>query len=313
MYSGSRPASLPAQKFVDASASDEVTQEQPAGQSPTVSDPPSLHNAVSPSPPSAPQTPSQMVDDRSDPVFQKNHGERAGVDESQSTRLHTGSKETLQHPQPDADDSHSESDTVSPENRDGSARIDEGLNETSHAGPSVTLQDPPSHTDYDSSGSRTDLQDTPSSGNVSRVDVGDKGSGELSVRKLVFTVAEIGVGLDFNLNRGSDGNDEEQYQPKTRQDGPEASGMLPVSFSPTRTLHLWRFWSECRRRKLPRWSRSKLRCVHLSNYIPDVGDILDRHGSTARFIPESSGAVQQVQCVRFAYFTVIVEQMYQIP
>jgi len=281
----------PAQKFVDDSASDEVTQEQPIGQSQIALNLPSLRNTVSPSPPPTPQTPSQKVDYRSDLVPPDHHGGSAETEESRNERPDVSSKETLQHPPPDAGDNRSESDSVSPENRDGSARIDEGPNDTSHTGSAETLQDHPSRADYDSPGSRTDLQDTLSSGNASGVSVSDEESGGLSVRELVFAVAEIGVGSD--LNRGSDSNDEEEYRPKTRQDDSETSGTLLVPILPTRTLHPWRFWSECRRRKPPKRSRSKpLRCIYLSSYIPDVCDTPGRDESIGKFIPKSRGTAR---------------------
>ena len=236
MYSDSLPANPPADKFIDDSASGEATQEQPARQSTIASNRPSLYKTVSSSPPSTPQIPSQKVDDRSGPISQENHGERAETEGSQNERADVISKETLQHSPPSAGDNHSESEPVSPENRGGSARMNEGPNETSHVGPAATLQDPPSHVDYDFSESGTDPQETLSSGNVSRVNVSDEGPGELSVRKLVFAVAEIGVGPDFN--RGSDGIDEGNDWSETRQDDLEAPGMLLFSTLPTCTLHL---------------------------------------------------------------------------
>jgi len=231
----------PAEKFIDTSAPTEATQEQPAGQSPTWSDSPSFHNTVSPSPSSIPQTQKNY---RSDPVSPENHGGSAETGESQNERPDAGSKEMLQHPPPDAGDHYSESDYAPPEIRDGSVRINKDPNETSQPGPTATLQDPPSRVDYDHSGSRTDLQDTLSSGNASRVGVSDEGSGGLSVRKLVFAVAEICIGSDFN--RGSGGNDGGNYWSETQQGKFEASGTLLVSTLPTRVSHGWRFDSKCR-------------------------------------------------------------------
>jgi len=268
----------PTENFIDTSAPTEATQEQPVGQSPTWSD--SLHNAISPSPPFTPQTPSQKSY-RSDLISQENCGGSAETGESHNERPDAASKEMLQHPPPDAGDNRSESVSVSPENRDGSVRMGEGPNEKSHAGPAATLQDHLSRADYDSSGSRTDLQDTLSSRNVSRVGVSDEGFGELSVCKLVFAVAEIGVGSDFNFNRGSGGNDGGNYWSETQQDEFEASGMLLILTLPARVLHGWRFDSECRWRILPRWSRSRsLPYVYSLDYIPNIGDTPDRHGST---------------------------------
>ena len=212
----------PDEKSIDASPPTEVTREQSAGQSPITLDSPSLPNTVSPSHPPTPQIPSQKMNYRRDLISPENHGWSTGLDESQNERLAVISKEMLQHPLPDADHNRSGSDPVSPGNRGGSVRIDEGPNEASRAGPMATLQDHPSHADYDSSGSHTDLQDTLSGGNVSRVDVGDKGSGKLSVRKFVFVVAETSIGLDFN--RDSDGDDE------------EASGTSHISALTTYTL-----------------------------------------------------------------------------
>jgi len=226
----------PDEKFIDASPPTEVTQEQSAGQSPIASDSPSLRNTVSPSPPPTSQIPSQKEDGRSDPISPEIHGGSAGADESQGKRQDTSSRGMLQHPPPDADNNHSGSDPVSPENCDGSMRMDEGPNGTPPAGPTETSQDPSSHAHHDSPGSRTDPQDTLSSGNASRIDASDEGYGELSVRKLVFAVAEIGVGSDPNVTCGVDGNDEEQYGSNTQQD-PEASGTLLVSTRPTRILH----------------------------------------------------------------------------
>ena len=145
----------PAEKFIDTSAPTEATQEQPAGQSPTLSDPLSFHNTISPSLRSTPRTPSQMVDDRSGPVPPENHGGSAGVDKSQNERPDASSKEMLQHPPPDAGDNRSESGPVSPENRDESARIDEGQNEGPDVSFGVVLQDTPSDADRDCSGSNT--------------------------------------------------------------------------------------------------------------------------------------------------------------
>jgi len=220
----------PAQKFVDNSASDEVTREQPIGQSQIALNLPSLRNAVSPSPPPTPQTPSQK-NYRSDPISPENYGGSAETGESQNEIPDASPREMLQHPPPDADDNHSESDPVSSENRDWSVRMDEGPNATSHAGPAATLQDHPARADYDYSGSRTDLRDTLSSGNVSRVDVSDKESGELSVREF-FVVAKTSIGSD--LNRDSDDDDE------------GTSGTSHISPLTTCTLHGRRLSSKCR-------------------------------------------------------------------
>ena len=234
MCSESPLANFPAEKFTDDSMSDETTQEQPAGQNSMVSDSLSLRNTVSPSLPPAPQTLFQKEDSGSDLVPLENHGESTGTEESQNGRPDAGSKETLHHPSPDADDSRSGGDPVPPENQDWSTTMNEGPNETSHASPVATLQDPLPHLDYDSSESRTDLQDTLSSRNASGANVGDEGPGELSIRKFVCVVAEIDVGSDFN--RDSDGNDEDWSE--TRQDDLEASGMLLAPTLPTRTLRV---------------------------------------------------------------------------
>jgi len=221
----------PDEKFVDASPPAEVTQKQSAGQSPIASDSPPLPNTASPSLHPTPQILSKM-NYRSDPLPPENHGGSAGADESQNERLDASSRETLQHPPPDADDNYSESDVASPEYRDVSVRMDEGPNETPPAGPTATLQDHPSHADYDSSGSRTDLQDILGSRNASRVDMSDEGSGKLSVRKFVFVAAETSIGSD--LNRDSDGDDK------------GASGTSSISVLTTCTLHGRRFSSEFR-------------------------------------------------------------------
>jgi len=224
----------PIQKCIDDSASDEVTQARPAGQSSTASDPPPSYTAISPSPPSTPQTPPQMVDyrNRNDPISPENHGGSAETDESQNARLHTGSRETLQHPPSDVDYNRSGSDPVSPENRGGSVGVDEGSNATSRASSRETSQGPPSHTGYDYFGSHTNLQNTPHGGNTSGRDVGNEGSGKLSARKFVFIVAETSIGSYFN--RDSDGGDE------------GASGTLPVSILAAGALHGRRLSSECR-------------------------------------------------------------------
>ena len=214
----------PTEKFIDDSASDEATQEQPPGKSPIASDSPSPHNTVSSSPLPTPQIPSQGVDDKSDSVSPEDNGGSAGADESKNGRPDAISKEMLQYPRSDADDNRSESDSVSPENRDGSAGIDEGQ--------SATSQGPPSHTDYDRSGSHTDLQNALGGGNTSRVDVSDKEPSELSVRKFVFVVTETSIVSD--LNRDSDG------------DGEGTPGTLPISTLTTCTLHGRRLSSECR-------------------------------------------------------------------
>ena len=208
-----------------------------------VSDSSSLRSTVSPSPSPTPQIPSKEVDYRNDPISPEDR-ESAGADESQDARPHTSSSEMLQHPPPDADDNHSESDLVSPENRDWIARMDDGPSETLHVSLRAILQDHPSHADHDSSGSCIDLQDTLSSGNASRVDVNHKLISELSIHKLVFAVAKIGVGLDYSC--GSDESDEEGYLSETQQDDSEASGTLFVSTLPTRTLHERGFNSGCR-------------------------------------------------------------------
>jgi len=200
-----------------------------------VSDSPSLRNTVSPSPLPAPQIPLQKADDRSDSISPENHGWSAGTDESQNARPDAISRETLQHPPPDADGNRSESDFVSPEDRNGSVGMDKG--------PNATLQVPPSHIDYDYSGSTTNLQNTLGGGNMSGGDVDSERPSELSARKFVFVVAEIIIGSDFN--RGSDENDEGDYWSKMRKDDLEASGMF-ISTLPTRTLHGWRLNSECR-------------------------------------------------------------------
>jgi len=225
-------ANPPVKESIDDSASDEATQKQPAGQTPIASDPPSLRSTVSPSPLPTLQIPSQGMDDMSGPISRENRGERAETEGSQNERTDAISKETLRHSPPNAGDNRSESDS---ENRDRSARMNEGPNDKLHAGPAETLQDPPSHPDYDSSESPTDLQETLGSRNAS-INVGDKGPGELSVRKLIFVVTDVGVGSDFN--RGSDGIDEGKDWSETQQDDLEAPGMLLVSTLPTGTLHL---------------------------------------------------------------------------
>jgi len=224
----------PVQKCIDDSAADEVTQEQYAGQNSTASDPPSFYVTISPSPPSTPQTPPQMVDykNRNDPISPENHSGSAGTDESQNARLHTGSRETLQPPASDVDYDRSGSDPVSPENRGGSVGVDEGSNPTSHASSREASRGPPSHTGYDYFGTYANLQNTPGGGNTSGRDVGNEGSGELSAHKFVFIVAETSIGSHFN--RDSDGDDE------------GASGTLPISILTASTLHGRRLSSECR-------------------------------------------------------------------
>jgi len=201
-----------------------------------VSDSSSLRNTVSPSPPPAPQILLQKVDDRSDSISPQNHGWSAGTDESQNARPDASSRETSQHLPPDADGNRSENDFVSPQDRDGSVGMDKG--------PNATLQVPPSHVEYDYSGSTTNLQNTLDGRNTSGGDVDSERPSELSARKFVFVVAETSIGSDFN--RGSDDNDEGDYLSKMRQDDLETSGMLLISTLPTRTLHGWRFNSECR-------------------------------------------------------------------
>jgi len=180
----------------------------------------------------------------SDPISPEDRDENAEADETQDAGPYPSPKEMPQHPPLGADDDHSGSDLVSPENRDWIARTDEDPSEALHTSPGATLQDPPRHTDYDGSGPHADSQDTPSSGNASSVDVGDEESGELSVRKLVFGVAEIGVGSDFNY--GSDDSDRENDLSEAQRDDSEAPGMLLVSTLPIRTLDGRRFSSECR-------------------------------------------------------------------
>lgn len=84
----------PAPTFIDDSASDEVTEEQPAGQNPTASDTPSLHNTVSPSPP--PTLSSREANRSRDPISAGGYSESTGVDESRSVTPHTDSGVTLQ-------------------------------------------------------------------------------------------------------------------------------------------------------------------------------------------------------------------------
>jgi len=78
------------------------------------------------------------------------------------------------------------SDPVSPESHGGRAGADQGQNARPRASPRVISQDPPSDTDCNHSGTRTNLENTLGSRNVPRRDVSNKGSGEFSVRKLVF-------------------------------------------------------------------------------------------------------------------------------
>ena len=73
--------------------------------------------------------------------------------------------------------------------------------------------------------SHTDLQSARGGGAASRKDVSGKGSRKLSVRKLVFTVADNGI--ESNLNRDSDGNDEGRYWSGARRDNRGASRMSP--------------------------------------------------------------------------------------
>jgi len=225
----------PAQNIVYGSPLHEEPEEEAVEQISMAPKSPSLRNAASPSPP---PTPSQKVDYGSDPISPGDRDENVGADESQDMRPHASPKETSQHPPLHADDDHSGSAPFSPENHDWSAEMDEGTSATSHPSSRETSPAPPSHKDYDHFGSRTNLQDTPSGGNTLGGDVSDEGSGELSVRKLVFGVAENGV--------GSDDNDEESDLSETQQDGSEASGTLFVPILPTRTLHGRRFNSGCR-------------------------------------------------------------------
>jgi len=209
----------------------------PAGRDPVAPDPPPLRITVSPSPPPTLRIRSLGVGYGSvGPVSPGNRGESVGADESQDARPHASPKEMLQHPPLGAGDNRSGSDLVSPENCDWVARTDEGPNEKLHPSPRATLQDP----SYSVSG--TDLQDTLSSGSALRVGVSDKRSGELFIPKLDFAIAEIGVRSDFNY--GSEGCVSATQEDDL--DDFEASGTLPILTFPTRTLHGWRFGSECR-------------------------------------------------------------------
>jgi len=232
----------PAQKIVYDSPLHEEPEEEAVEENSMMSKSPSLRNAASPSPP---PTPSQKVDYRSDPISPEDRDENAGADESQDTRPHASPKEISQHPPLDAGEDHSESDLLSPDNLDWSAEMDGSTSATSHTSSRGISPVPPPHIDYDNSGSHTNLQETPSGGDALGGGAGDEGSGELSVRNLVFSVAEIGV--------GSDDSDEEDDLSETQQDDSEASGTLLFSTLPIRTLHGRRFSSEFRWEIPPRW------------------------------------------------------------
>jgi len=238
------PMDPPAQKIVYDSPLHDEPEEESVEQNSTVSRSPWLRNTASPSPPPTLQIPSQEVDYGSDPISPEDRGESPGADKSHNTRLHASSEEMSQRSSLDAGDDHSGSDITSPENRDWTARADEGTSAISHPSSRELSPVPPYHTDYDHSGSRTNLQDTLSSGGTSGVDVSDEGSGESSVRKLVFGVAEVGV--------GSDDSDEEDDLSETQQDDSEVPGMLLVPTLPARNLHGRRFSSGYRRQILPK-------------------------------------------------------------
>jgi len=182
------PVSPPAQRFIDASALNKGPQEQPAGQNLMMTDPPSLYNTASPSPPSTLQIPSKEVDYGSGPIFPEDRGESPGAGEDQNGGPHASPKEMSRHPSLGTDDNHSGSDPVSPDNRGQIARTYEDPNETLHASPRAQLQDPPLHTDYNDSGPHTDPQDTLGGGNTFGGDVSDKGSGELLVINLFLAL-----------------------------------------------------------------------------------------------------------------------------
>jgi len=223
----------PAQEAAYTPIVHEEPEEESVEQNPTVSGSPSLRSTAPSSPPPTLKTPSQKVDYSNDPISLENRSESAEVNESQGTRPHASPKEMPQHPPLGADDDHSGSDSVSVENLGWSVEMDEGTSATSHPSSGEISPGLPSHTDYDHSESHTNPKETLGGGGTLREDISDEGSGELSVRNLVFSVTEIGV--------GSDDSDEESDWSEMQQDNSEASGTLFVPILSTRTLHGWRF------------------------------------------------------------------------
>ena len=102
----------PAQPSIDASAPNDVTQEQPAGKNPIISGPPSPRSTVPPSP--LPTTPisSQKPNHSSDPVSPEGHSGNSGVDENQDSSPRTVSGKISQDMQSDTDYDGSSSETL---------------------------------------------------------------------------------------------------------------------------------------------------------------------------------------------------------
>ena len=90
----------PAPTFIDDSASEKVTQKQPAGHNPIVSGTPLLRNTVFPSPP--PALSSREANRSSDPISPGGHSRSTGADESRCVTPHTGSGVTLENAPSDA-------------------------------------------------------------------------------------------------------------------------------------------------------------------------------------------------------------------
>ena len=106
------PVNPSAQLSIDASAPNEVTQEQPAGKNPILSGPPSPRCTVPLSPLLTTPIASQKPNYSSDPVSPEGHSGNSGVDENQDSSPRTVSEEISQDMQSDTYYDGSSSETL---------------------------------------------------------------------------------------------------------------------------------------------------------------------------------------------------------
>ncbi|KAF9642667.1 kinase-like protein [Thelephora ganbajun] len=188
---------------------------------------PSLHSTISTASRPAPQVSSQLSEYSSDPVPPANRGGGAGMHLSHEGGPYGSSQVTSQDPP-------SGTDYYRPSEQQGgqlSGRMSRRPSRRSTAAsePSSPMPTDPHPFDftelqksqvYGHTGgagkSHVSLKNTLGDRNRSKKDVSGKGSRELSVRELVFTVAETGLGLD--LNRDLDDNGEGKYWSEGRRD-----------------------------------------------------------------------------------------------
>ena len=148
--------------------------------------------------------------------------------------------------------------------------------------------------------SHTDLQNTRGGRTASKRDVSGKGSRRLLICEVVFAIVDNGV--EFDLNRDLDDNDEGKYWSGPQRDNRGASCMSRFLSFPTRHLtYRWRFGSESKWHETSgtqsRWPKSQsVSYVSSSSYVLEADGTLSRWGPPGRRSSKQP-AIRQIQCV----------------